>query len=228
MWQTSNPILEKQIIRMENQHENKNDNSHYFILIPSEVLRMSELSEGAKLLFGEILFLSKKENYCYANNDYFMRLNGVSKRTIVSRLKELKDHKLIRTEVFRNKNQQVEKRNIYVLQNYSNRNVTVENNRQMADGKDNKKLTLGEHQNVFLTESELENLHQKFGKQLFDAELPNYSTWKKNNNANPHSDFETFEKWLSNKKESYKKTSTAVIETGMDEVTQETLENLPF
>lgn len=139
----------EQIIRMENQHENKNDNSHYFILIPSEVLRMSELSEGAKLLFGEILFLSKKENYCYANNDYFVRLNGVSKRTIVSRLKELKDHKLIRTEVFRNKNQQVEKRNIYVLQNYPNRNVTVENNRQMADGKASKKITMGENQNVF-------------------------------------------------------------------------------
>lgn len=156
--------MEKQIIRMENQHENKNDNSHYFILIPSEVLRMSELSEGAKLLYGEILALSKKEKYCFANNDYFINLNRVSKRTIVSRIKELKNHNLIRTEVFRNKNQQVEKRNIYVLMDYSNRNVTVENNRQMADGKDNKKLTLGKHQNVFLTEHELEDLLQKFNK----------------------------------------------------------------
>ncbi len=101
---------------------------------------MSELSEGAKLLYGEILALSKKEKYCFANNDYFINLNGVSKRTIVSRIKELKDHKLIRTEVFRNKNQQVEKRNIYVLMDYSNRNVTVENNHQMRLSENLKKI----------------------------------------------------------------------------------------
>lgn len=87
---------------------------------------------------------------------------------------------------------------------------------------------MGEYQNVFLTEHELEDLLQKFNKQLFDAELPVYSTWKKTNNANPHSDYETLEKWLTNKKEVYKKNSTAVKETGMDEVTQEVLENLPF
>ena len=41
----------------------------------------TELSEGAKLLYGEILSLSVKNKYCFATNDYFMKLNGVSKRT---------------------------------------------------------------------------------------------------------------------------------------------------
>lgn len=137
---------------MENQHENKT--SHFFILIPSEVLTNTELSEGAKLLYGEILSLSVKNKYCFATNDYFMKLNGVSKRTIVSRLKELKNHNLIYTEVFRNANRQVERRNIYITKDFS-----ISNSQQ---------------------------------------------------------------------KQTYKTKTTAVKETGIDEVSQEVLDNLPF
>lgn len=214
---------------MENQHENENDPSHFFILIPSEVLANTKLSEGAKLLYGEILFLSIKYKYCFATNDYFSKLNNVSKRAIGYRLKELKNQNLIRIEVIRNEqNRQIDKRFIYISQDFANKNrhVTVQSQNPEDDKKET--LILGEHQNVFITEQELAELHQKFSKQLFDTELPVYSSWKKTNNANPNSDYKTIEKWLTKKQDSFKRNTTAVIQTGSDEVSQEILENLPF
>ena len=60
--------------------------------------------------------------------------------------------------------------------------------------------------------------------------MDSYSVWKKENNAKPKSDFETLRKWLNQKRQkgAYKANITAVKETGIDEVSQETLDNLPF
>lgn len=76
---------------MEKLHEETKTSSHFYILIPSEVITNPELTDGAKLLYGEILFLSSKKDYCFATNDYFAKLNSVSKRTINNWLLELRN-----------------------------------------------------------------------------------------------------------------------------------------
>ena len=57
-----------------------------------------------------------------------------------------------------------------------------------------------------------------------------YSRWKEEKNAHPKSDYESLRKWLNQKRTNvaYKTNTTAVKETGVDEVSQETLDNLPF
>lgn len=49
-------------------------------------------------------------------------------------------------------------------------------------------------------------------------------------NAHPKSDYESLRKWLNQKRQkgTYKVNTTTVKETGVDEVSQETLNNLPF
>ena len=92
------------------------------------------------------------------------------------------------------------------------------------------KLIFGEHKNVFLTDDEKSELLKNCTESFFNQELNSYSICKKENNVKPKSDFETLRKWLNQKqqRESYKVKTTAVKETGVDEVSQKTLNNLPF
>ena len=53
---------------MLNQPERKPD---YFIQIPPEVLFETKLSAGAKLFYGEVLFLTYTYGFCSQKNAYF-------------------------------------------------------------------------------------------------------------------------------------------------------------
>ena len=81
----------------------------YYAIIPSEV-RYSNLKPNAKLLYGEITALSGKLGYCYATNNYFADLYGVSKNTISSWISDLKKLGFITVIVERNANKQIIKR----------------------------------------------------------------------------------------------------------------------
>ena len=234
---------------MENQHEKETEDSHFFIRIPSEVLRMTELSEGAKLLYGEILFLSLKNEFCFASNDYFMKLNNVCKRTMNNRMKELRKSGLIRTEVVRNRlTKQVEKRKIFVPKDFGigDRNVTVEDENSQKTAtcvakveapyvpapktKDEKK-SYGKNQNVLLTDQEKEEYLKVMTVEQFEQAVELYSQWKASTGANPHSDFISME-WAVRKVQNpalkTDRRMTAVQAAGCDAVTDEVLENLPF
>ena len=82
---------------------------NYYAIIPAEV-RYSNLKPNAKLLYGEITALSGKLGYCYATNNYFAELYGVSKNTISSWISDLKKLGFITVLIERNSNKQVVKR----------------------------------------------------------------------------------------------------------------------
>ena len=215
---------------MEKLHEDNKSSSHFYILIPSEVITNSELTDGAKLLYGEILILAAKNDFCFATNDYFAKLNSVSKRTVNNWLHELKRSGLICSEIIRNEfNRQVEKRKIFIKMDFSVKHQTRDSTEKTSDD-EKTKLIFGKHQNVLLNENEKTELLTSFGEADFKKKLELYSIWKKENDAKPRSDFESLKKWLNKKRQkgTYKTNTTAVKETGVDEVSQETLDNLPF
>lgn len=64
---------------------------NYYAIIPANVRYDNELSDKAKLLYGEITSLCDKEGYCWATNEYFSKLYQTSEKTITRNLKQLED-----------------------------------------------------------------------------------------------------------------------------------------
>ena len=110
------------------------DKPNYYAIIPADV-RYSNLKPNAKLLYGEITALSGKLGYCYATNNYFAELYGVSKNTISRWISDLNKLGFINIEVERNEKKQVIKRKIGINQKddraiykMSKENTTSNNN----------------------------------------------------------------------------------------------------
>ena len=107
---------------------------NYYAIIPAEV-RYSNLKPNAKLLYGEITALSGKLGYCYATNNYFADLYGVSKNTVSRWIGDLNKLGFINIKVERNEKKQVIKRKIGIIQKdnspiykMSKENITSINN----------------------------------------------------------------------------------------------------
>lgn len=88
-------------------------NKNYWI-IPLTVGLDNNLKPLDKLIYAQILSLSKTKGYCYATNNYFAKLNNyLTKRTIINSLKILKMYNYIKIEIG-NKEVNNSKRKIYI------------------------------------------------------------------------------------------------------------------
>ena len=225
---------------MLNQPETKPD---YFIQIPPDVLFESKLSAGAKLFYGEVLFLTYTYGFCSQKNAYFSANHSVSLRTVENWIKELKNKNLIKIELIRKQNKEVELRKIFALANIdfskspgaNKSSDSAMNSLPDADARkksaQSKKKPYGVNQNVFLSDNEMEELLKTRSKEQIEKAINLYSDWKISKGANPRSDFNSMQWAIREVENPSVKTGrrlTSVQESGCDEVSEETLANLPF
>jgi len=71
----------------------------YYAIIIADVRYDKKVTPNAKLLYGEITALCHEKGYCWANNQYFADLYGVSKKSISAWIKQLKDQEHIQVEM---------------------------------------------------------------------------------------------------------------------------------
>lgn len=70
---------------------NEENKVSYYAIIPANVRYDPELTEKAKLLYGEITCLSNKEGYCFATNNYFANLYNCTTRAIQNAISKLQE-----------------------------------------------------------------------------------------------------------------------------------------
>ena len=76
--------------------------SNYYAIIPAVVRYDNELTDKAKLLYGEITCLSSKEGYCFATNNYFAKLYRCTTRSIQNTISKLQERGYIRVIIENN------------------------------------------------------------------------------------------------------------------------------
>ena len=81
---------------------NENIKSNYYAVIPAIVRYDKDLTDKAKLLYGEINCLCNKEGYCFATNNYFSNLYNCTPRAIQFTLSKLQEKGYIKIIVENN------------------------------------------------------------------------------------------------------------------------------
>ena len=62
----------------------------YWAVLPAVVRYDPQLPPSAKILYAEISALTDQRGFCFASNDYFRKLYGMSERTLQEQLRALK------------------------------------------------------------------------------------------------------------------------------------------
>lgn len=113
----------------------ENTQPNYYAIIPANVRYDKNLSANAKLLYGEITALCNKEGKCWAKNEYFAELYGVSDRTVKTWIKQLKDLGYIETIlIYKENSKEISKRYI-TIQGGEKKFTTVVKESSLPSGK---------------------------------------------------------------------------------------------
>lgn len=89
---------------------------NFYAIIPANVRYDTRLKPSAKLLYGEITALCNSKGFCWASNNYFSGLYGVSKRSITQWIKELSDAGYIHINlVYKEGTKEIERRELRIL-----------------------------------------------------------------------------------------------------------------
>jgi len=161
------------------------ENPNYYAIIPANVRYCKEIPANAKLLYGEITALCNQKGYCWASNDYFAKLYGVSKKSISSWISQLAKNKYITIQMIykegskeivhryirlfeypmeENLNIPIEenvKDNITISNNTSNNTYNKETQDKPAKSQKHKH---GEYAHVLLTSDEYLKLCEEWGE----------------------------------------------------------------
>lgn len=71
----------------------------YWAVIPADIRYDPEVKASAKLLYGELTALCNKEGFCWASNEYFAKLYGLSTATVSRLVSQLEKRGYIRCEM---------------------------------------------------------------------------------------------------------------------------------
>lgn len=122
---------------------------NYYAIIPANVRYDKRLIQGSKLLYGEITALSNQKGYCWASNNYFMKLYKVSRNTVQSWLKSLEVCGYISREVvYKEGSQEIDTRYIRISGYPSPENLATPSPKNVTDNNTSFNTTVNNTNNI--------------------------------------------------------------------------------
>jgi hypothetical protein len=110
----------------------------YYSIIPASVRYDKRLTANAKLLYAEITALTNMNGQCFATNDYFSKLYGVSKQSISSWIKNLVDCGYIKSEIiYKEGSKEIDKRYLTFLYDPIKENFNTPHQENFKDNNNN-------------------------------------------------------------------------------------------
>lgn len=169
---------------------------NYYAIIPANV-RYADIPANAKLLYGEITALCNKTGVCFASNDYFAKLYGVSKVSISKWIGNLVKKEFITTEIeYKRGSKEIlnryikivkypikEKFNTPIKEKFKDNitsvvNNTRINNKRNTTYKESDKLSrYGEFGNVCLEKAKYEELEATYGIDKLNYAIEKLDAW---------------------------------------------------
>lgn len=90
-------------------------NKAYYAIIPANVRYDKELTPTARLLYGEITALCNEKGYCWASNNYFAELYGVSTKSVSKWINQLVKKGYIYSKMtYKDNTKAIEERRLYI------------------------------------------------------------------------------------------------------------------
>lgn len=106
----------------------------YYAIIPANVRYDQNLPGKAILLYGEITALCNQKGYCWASDDYFAKLYGVTKMTVQNWLKSLERENYISREVtYKKDTKEIEHRLIRIEMTPTKKNLGTPTQKNFRD-----------------------------------------------------------------------------------------------
>lgn len=146
----------------------------YYAIIPADVRYDDRIPANAKLLYGEVSALIGAGGFCYASNQYFARIYGMSVDSISRLFKKLEENGYIKREIEKDHSGQVVRRKIYLCASVPQiqppdffTDTPLQNNREGTDKKDGETNT----SNTVLKENKKEKRKSAKPEPLTDEQL---------------------------------------------------------
>lgn len=158
----------------------------YYAVIPADVRYDDQIPANAKLLYGEISALISPEGFCFAGNEYFAGIYGLSERTVRSLIGSLQKAGYVQVELEKDPSTgQVIRRKIWLKVSSTDERPVEEifptpGKNLPQGGEENFQPTL--YTKLSNTKREKENKKEKEKKKSFPAEtefdpVPQFVNW---------------------------------------------------
>lgn len=143
---------------------------NYFAIIPADIRYDKKIPNIAKLLYAEITALCNNTGYCWATNNYFADLYGISKYTVSRSINVLINHNyLVSKTVYKDNTKEIEKRilsiadstiNVGGIVKKSNRGIDENRNRGIDENRKGNNTSI--NNNIYSANFDKDDAFERF------------------------------------------------------------------
>lgn len=192
----------------------------YYSIMPANVRYDKELSDKAKLLYGEISCLTNSTGVCVASNDYFSKLYEVHPNTITRNISLLKQKEYIDIEskVYFNNGVRAERREIRLTNKGKEPTIEVKKEKKIKD------VEKFEKEFVSIKMTVYKRLCKDYGDEVVNKKIDDMISWC----LQKEKFYKDYGKSLATWLQGYPKVKEEIVDEKKKEILKESVNQKPL